>query len=72
MKAVETEGKARRQGRTFSQALKRNLVDQTLVPGASISGIAFANGLNINQLFTWRRQLLAQPAVLLPVEMEAT
>jgi transposase len=75
VKAVETAGKARRQRRTFTREFKRDLVHQTLVPGASISGIALANGLNTNQLFAWRRRLLPQatvrPAVLLPVEMEA-
>ena len=75
MKAVQTEGKFRRPRRSFTQAFKQDLVTQTLVPGASISGIALANGLNTNQLFTWRRQLLTpapvRPAVLLPVEMEA-
>jgi transposase len=75
VKAVETAGKARRQRRTFTREFKRDLVHQTLVPGASISGIAFANGINTNQLFAWRRGLLPQatvrPAVLLPVEMEA-
>ena len=75
MKAVQTEGKFKRPRRSFTQAFKQDLVNQTLVPGASISGIALANGLNTNQLFTWRRQLLVpapgRPAVLLPVEMEA-
>ena len=75
MKAVQTEGKFRRPRRSFTQTFKQDLVNQTLMPGASISGIALANGLNTNQLFTWRRQLLTlapvRPAVLLPVEMEA-
>lgn len=76
MKAVQIEGKSRRPRRSFTRAFKQDLVNQTLVPGASISGIALANGLNTNQVFTWRRQLLAptpvRPAVLLPVEMEAS
>jgi transposase len=75
VKALEIAGKARRQRRTFTREFKRDLVHQTLVPGASISGIALANGINTNQLFAWRRGLLPQatvrPAVLLPVEMEA-
>ena len=75
VKAVQTEGKSRRPRRSFTRAFKQGLVDQTLVPGASISGIALANGLNTNQLFTWRRQMLARsparPAVLLPVEMDS-
>jgi transposase len=75
VKAVQTEGKFRRPRRSFTQTFKQDLVNQTLVPGASISGIALANGLNTNQLFTWRRQLLVpapgRPAVLLPVEIAA-
>ena len=75
MKAVQIESKSRRLRRSFTRAFKQDLVNQTLVPGASISAVALANGLNTNQLFTWRRQLLvpapSRPAVLLPVEMEA-
>ena len=75
MKVDQIEGKSRRPRRSFTRAFKQDLVNQTLASGASISAVALANGLNTNQLFTWRRQLLAptsvQPAVLLPVEMEA-
>jgi transposase len=43
-----------------------------MVPGASVSGIALANGINTNQLFAWRRQLMASTqaaavSTLLPV-----
>lgn len=60
--------------RTFTREFKRKLVEQTLAPGASVSGIALANGINTNQLFAWRRQLMPasalppQPA-LLPVHL---
>jgi transposase len=33
-------------------------VEQTLVPGTSVARIAREHGINANQLFTWRRQLL--------------
>lgn len=76
VKAVQTEGKPIRKRRSFTRAFKQDLVEQTLVPGASISGIALANGLNTNQLFKWRRQMLAhapnRSAVLLPVEIEGS
>ena len=67
----------KRQRRTFTQDFKRDLVAQTLVSGASVSGIALVNGINTNQLFAWRRQLQASitaPAVpaLLPVHLDLT
>ena len=37
-------------------------MDETCKPGASVSIIALANGLNTNQLFTWRRQYLPKTA----------
>jgi transposase len=68
---------SKRQRRTFTPEFKRELVAQTLAPGASVSGIALANGLNTNQLFAWRRKLLpatkaATSAVLLPVHLDVT
>ena len=32
------------------------MVQETLVPGASVAVIARRNGVNANQLFSWRRQ----------------
>lgn len=47
--------------RSYDPAFKRALVEQTLVPGASVARIAREHGINANQLFTWRRrQLLAE------------
>ncbi|MDB5772803.1 MAG: transposase-like protein [Burkholderia sp.] len=68
---------SKRQRRTFTSEFKRELVAQTLAPGASVSGIALANGLNTNQLFAWRRKLLpatkaTTSAVLLPVHLDVT
>jgi transposase len=34
---------------------KRRLVDETLVPGASVALIARRHGINANLLFNWRR-----------------
>jgi transposase len=69
-------GTGKKERRTFTADFKRALVEQTLAPGASIAGIALANGLNANQLFAWRRKLLPQAtapsdAVLLPVRLKA-
>ena len=45
---------AKRQYR--SQELKRQIVEETLAPGASVARVARAHGVNANQLFGWRRQ----------------
>jgi transposase len=44
----------RRQFRSVEQ--KRQMVQETLVPGASVATIARRHGVNANQLFSWRRQ----------------
>ena len=46
--------KAKRQYR--SPELKRQMVEETLAPGASVARVARAHGVNANQLFGWRRQ----------------
>jgi transposase len=38
-----------------SLELKRQIVEETLTPGASVARVARAHGVNANQLFTWRR-----------------
>jgi transposase len=35
---------------------KLRIVKLTLEPGASVAGVALANGVNANQLFRWKRQ----------------
>jgi transposase len=66
--------------RRHSDALKRELVDRSLEPGASVAAIALEAGVNANLLFNWRRlHLRAEvPAagatatpVLLPVTVVA-
>jgi transposase len=53
--------------------LKRQLVAETLEPGASVSVVARRHDLNANQLFSWRRQFAGSVRVpelgLLPVEI---
>lgn len=59
--------------RRWPEALKRQIVAETLEPGSSVSIVARRHDVNANQLFQWRRQLLAKsPAsggALLPVEI---
>jgi len=63
------EGQSARQRRTDEE--KRRIVEETLVPGASVSVVARRHDVNANQLFTWRRQYqggkLGNGAALVPV-----
>ena len=48
--------------RRYDRAFKRALVEQTQAPGASVARIAREHGINANQLFKWRREVLgAEP-----------
>lgn len=66
---------ARRRRRTWTDALKREIVAASFEPGASTSVVARRYDMNTNQLFIWRRQyrdgLLVPPdesgPALLPV-----
>jgi transposase len=49
--------------RRYSDALKRQIVAETQVPGASVSIVARRHDVNSNQLFRWRRQLLPKAVV---------
>jgi len=54
---------------------KRRIVEESLLPHASVSRVARAHGVNANQVFYWRKQyqqgLLgpASPTALLPVQI---
>jgi transposase len=67
-------GKAGGKGRRYqrhSLELKRRIVEQTLVPGASVARVAREHGINANQVFNWRKLYregsLGEDAKLLPV-----
>ena len=77
MKSAEAGARAV-QRRRFSAEFKRGVVDETLVPGASVAAIALRHRLNANLLFKWRRTHLRQTALqplkavkMLPVRIEA-
>ncbi len=69
-------GRTRRQ---HDRAFKAELVDQCLVPGASVAAVALAGGVNANLLFKWRRDHLrskrlssaasSSSTVLVPVQV---
>ena len=49
-----------RGGRRFrTKAERRQIVEETLKPGASVSQVARAHDVNTNQVFHWRRQYRA-------------
>ena len=56
---------------------KRRIVELTLLAGASVAGVAQAEGVNANQVFLWRRayrngeMLPADSTALVPVRIEA-
>jgi transposase len=55
---VDTKQPKRRQD---SEALKRQMVAETLAPGASVSIVARRHDVNANQLFKWQRAMGALP-----------
>jgi transposase len=62
----------RRVRRWRSISEKRQIVQLTLEPGASVAEIARAHGVNANQVFKWRRafergELIESCSALLPV-----
>ena len=77
---VEAEGTARRVRRFRSVAEKRQIVNLTLEPGASVALVARAHELNANQVFKWRRAFergelvdsTSACTVLLPVTVAAS
>ena len=50
--AAEVEG-SKRQRRSITE--KRNVVEQTMLPGASIAGVARQHGVNANLVHYWRK-----------------
>ena len=67
--------------RQHDRSFKADMVEQSLLPGASVAVIARNNGINANLLFKWRRNHKRKtiaasmpkslaPTVLLPVRVE--
>jgi transposase len=75
---VDAEGvSARRRVRRWrSISEKRQIVQLTMVPGASVAEVARAHGVNANQVFKWRRafergELMEPCAALIPVTISS-
>ena len=72
---ADTTRRARRpKRRQWTEAFKRQVVAETLEPGASVSIVAGRHDVNANQLFKWRREMApeqlpaaAQSITMLPV-----
>jgi len=69
-----------RAGKRFrTKAERRQIVEETMKPGASVSQVARAHDVNANQVFHWRRQYRAgwfeeqekKSTALLPVRITA-
>ena len=62
--------------RRYTAEFRREVVEQTLVPGVSVVKVALDHRLNANLVFTWRRHHLrqlagiAQAPKMLPVMVE--
>jgi len=65
---------SRRTRRTHSEAFKQSLIEACGEPGASVAGVAMANGINANQLRRWMRERGIEPPELscLPLRVAAS
>ena len=61
----QTRGSSRNR-RQHERAFKDELIAQSLVPGASVAGIAMKGGINANLLFKWRREHVRAMAASTP------
>jgi len=56
MEKMDTSLRVRRRHRLWPEALKREIVAASLVPGASVSVVARRYDVNTNLIFTWRKR----------------
>jgi transposase len=53
---MDTKLRVGRRHRSWPEALKREIVAASFVPGASVSMVARQYGVNTNLVFSWRRR----------------
>jgi len=75
MQSVVSEVRRVRRWRSVTE--KRQIVQLTMEPGASVSEVAREHGVNANQVFKWRRawergELTVGYAALLPVTLSSS
>ncbi len=64
--------KPRRTRRTHSEEFKQSLINACGEPGASVAGVALANGINANQLRRWMRERGIEPPELSCMPLRVT
>lgn len=68
---TDTKGVARKRNKRWPEPLKRQIVAETRMPGASVSLVARRHDVNANQVFKWRRlyddSLAEVEAAMVPV-----
>jgi transposase len=69
MSDVDTSGRRRK---SWPDALKREIVAATLVPGASVSVVARQYDVNANQVFAWRRRFRSSAEMSTPALVPVT
>ena len=60
---MDTSERIRRRYRSWPDALRREIVAASFVPGASVSMVARQYDVNTNQLFSWRKLFGTMPDV---------
>jgi transposase len=71
---MDTNTGRRRRNRSWPEALKREIVAASLVPGVSVSIVARRYDVNANQVFKWRKSFGSDPrppAQMIPVVVKA-
>jgi transposase len=77
---MDTSLTGRRRNRSWPEALKREIVEAALAPGASVSVVARRYDVNANQVFGWRKRYreglsapvdAAAPLMMVPVTVTA-
>jgi transposase len=73
---MDTNTSRRRRNRSRPEALKREIVAASLVPGVSVSIVARRYDVNANQVFKWRKSFGNDPrppvaAQMIPVVVKA-
>ena len=63
MEIMDTSLRVRRRHRLWPEALKREIVAASLVPGASVLLVARKYDVNTNQVFTWRKRFGEAPQI---------
>jgi transposase len=59
----------RRRHRSWSEALKREIVAASLAPGSSVSVVARRYDVNANQVFAWRKRYRGASAELARLQL---